>query len=95
MQAIEAAMEILLDFAAEDGETLVLFTSDHETGGLALSIASGKNTELRSIWATTDHTGTVVPLLAFGPGSEVLDGIHANWEIGRLLSQMLQRSLNF
>lgn len=90
MQAIEAAVEILLEFAVEDGETLLVFTSDHETGGLALSIVGGNNSELRSIWATTDHTGSVVPVLAFGPGSEAFDGIHANWEIGRLLGRSLQ-----
>ena len=90
MQAIEATLEILLDFAAEDGETLLIFTSDHETGGLALSIANNKNSELRSIWATTDHTGSVVPVLAFGPGSDAFGGIRANWEIGRLLGRNLQ-----
>lgn len=90
MEAIEAAVEILLEFAVEDGETLLVFTSDHETGGLALSIVGGKNSELRSIWATTDHTGSVVPVLAFGPGSDAFDGIHANWEIGRLLGRSLQ-----
>jgi hypothetical protein len=29
-------------------------------------------------------------VLAFGPGSDAFDGIHANWEIGRLLGWSLQ-----
>lgn len=91
MQAIEAALEILLDFAADDGETLLVFTADHETGGLALSIANRSNSDLRSIWATSDHTGSAVPVLAFGPGSDAFGGIHTNWEIGRLLGQALQQ----
>ena len=94
MQAIEVAVEILLDFAAANGETLLVFTSDHESGGLALSIAGGRNSELRSIWATTGHTGSVVPVLAIGPGSAAFGGIHANWEIGRLLGHALQQPSN-
>lgn len=90
MQAIEATLEILLDFAAENGETLLVFTSDHETGGLALT-ASGRNSELRPIWSTTGHTGSPVPVFAIGPGSEAFAGIHTNWEIGRLLRRALQR----
>lgn len=88
MEAIEATLELILDFAAEDGETLVVFTSDHETGGLALS-ARGRNQKLHAIWSTSDHTGTAVPLLAIGPGSEAFVGSHANWEIGRLLTRAL------
>lgn len=89
MQAIEASLEILLDFAAEDQETLLVLTSDHETGGLVLGAGPGGNTRLKSSWTTTGHTGTVVPVLAFGPGASAFGGIHANWEIGRLLRQRL------
>jgi alkaline phosphatase len=91
MQAIEATLETLLDFAIEDGETLLVFTSDHESGGLALSSPGNRNYELRPIWSTFDHTGAPVPVLAIGPGAEVFAGIHTNWEIGRLLRRSLQR----
>ena len=63
---------MVLDFASEGGETLVVFTSDHETGGLALSIADWHNMQLEAIWASQDHTGSVVPVLAFGPGADRL-----------------------
>jgi alkaline phosphatase len=89
MQAIETTLEILLDFATTDGETLLVFTSDHETGGLALSIAGRHNWELEAIWPTRDHTGVAVPVLAFGPGAEAFGGIRANWETGKLLRGML------
>jgi alkaline phosphatase len=91
MQAIEATLEILLDFADRDGETLLVFTSDHETGGLALSSPAGRNLELRPIWSTAHHTGAPVPIFAIGPGAVAFDGIHTNWEIGRLLQRSLRQ----
>jgi alkaline phosphatase len=36
LQAFVAAVAVARDFAAADGETLVVVTADHETGGLAL-----------------------------------------------------------
>jgi len=92
MQVIEATLEILLDFAADNEEALLVFTSDHETGGLALSIANGRNSELEAIWSTTGHTGVAVPVLAFGPGADAFEGIHADWELGRLFAGMLRHS---
>ena len=90
MEAIEATLAGLLDFAEESQDTLLVFTSDHETGGLALSIGDRTNSSLRALWATADHTGVSVPLLAYGPGSELFAGIHATWEVGRLLAEMLR-----
>ena len=43
----EKMLKIVLDFAEKDGNTLVVVTADHETGGLVLTggdIANGKNT---------------------------------------------------
>ncbi len=91
LEALDTTLEMVLDFASEDGETLVVFTSDHETGGLALSIADWHNMQLEAIWASRDHTGSVVPVLAFGPGAEVFGGSHANWELGRLLGRTLRQ----
>lgn len=91
LEALEATLELVLGFASEGGETLVVFTSDHESGGLALSIASRHNMRLEAIWASRDHTGSVVPVLAVGPGAEAFAGSHAGWEIGRLLGGTLRR----
>lgn len=91
MQAIEATLETVLDFADENGETLVVFTSDHESGGLVLTSPGARNDELRPIWTTYDHSGVPVPVLAIGPGADAFAGIHPNWEIGRLLNRSLRR----
>lgn len=91
LEALEATLEPVLDFAAENGETLVVFTSDHETGGLALSIDGNRNMTLQAIWATRDHTGSVVPVMAYGPGAAAFSGSRTNWELGRALGRMLHQ----
>ena len=91
LEALEATLELVLDFASEGGETLVVFTSDHETGGLALSIADYYNMQLEAVWASRDHTGVVVPVLASGPGADAFAGSRTNWELGRLLGRTLRR----
>lgn len=91
MQALEATLSLVLDFAESNGETLVLFTSDHETGGLALSISDNTNNNLEAIWSSVDHTGVAVPVMAYGPGAGNFTGIHSSAQLGQLLMQMLNK----
>ncbi len=90
MQAIEATLDVVLDFADQHGDTLVVFTSDHETGGLVVSVSDSSNRSLRALWATSSHTGVSVPVMAIGPASELFAGSRANWQLGRLLAGLLR-----
>lgn len=77
----DAAIKTALDFALEDGETLVVVTADHETGGM--NILSGKTEEeLKIVWTTDYHTGIPVPLMAFGPHAIEFTGWMDNTEVG-------------
>ena len=70
---------MVLDFAENDGNTLVIVTADHETGGLTLPGSSdilGDSTATH--FSTTHHTGIMVPVYAKGPGSEVFAGTYEN-----------------
>ncbi len=78
-----------LDFAKEDGSTLVVVTADHETGGLALVGRNPDGSDMQAAWTSEDHTGVMAPLFAFGPGSARFGGIHRNDEIGRMLFQLI------
>ena len=69
-----------LDFAKADGNTLVIVTADHETGGLAINPGSKKG-EIHTEFTTNGHTGTLVPVLAYGPGAENFKGIYENTAI--------------
>jgi alkaline phosphatase len=71
----------VLDYAHKDGNTLVVVTADHETGGLALK---ENPTQLKSFiphYTYNEHTGIMVPVFAFGPGAEAFGGVYENTEI--------------
>jgi len=70
-----------LRFADEDGETLVIVTADHETGGLTLLDGSIKNGYVLGNFSTNDHTGTPVPVFAYGPHSADFRGVYPNTAI--------------
>ncbi|MCB0661106.1 MAG: alkaline phosphatase [Saprospiraceae bacterium] len=70
----------VLDFAQADGETLVVITADHETGGFAINPGSTKE-EIIAAFTTKNHTGTMIPVFAYGPGASLFSGIYENTEI--------------
>mgnify|MGYP001124976163 CR=1 FL=1 len=73
----DKTLGVALDFAERDGNTLVVVTADHETGGFALS--SGENyNDLAGTFSTGGHTSDLIPVFAFGPGSEAFAGIYEN-----------------
>ena len=89
LKSIQETLAHILTFSEKDGETLVLFTSDHETGGLAAAVDFGDYPNMQIIWSTRDHTATVVPILAKGPGGEYFADVKRNWQIGSLLKSLI------
>lgn len=79
----------VLSFARSDGSTAVIVTADHETGGLALVGQNPDGSDVTGLWVSGDHTASMVPVLAAGPGSARFGGIHRNDEIGQLLQALL------
>ncbi|MEH3115173.1 alkaline phosphatase [Pedobacter terrae] len=70
-----------LRFADQDGETLVIVTADHETGGLTLLDGDAKKGLVRGEFSTNDHTGIMVPVFAYGPGAQNFNGVYPNHQI--------------
>jgi len=71
----------VLDFADKDGNTLVVITADHETGGLAINGGNSKTGEVNGGFTTKGHTGIMIPVFAYGPGAENFTGFYENTEI--------------
>lgn len=83
----DKAIGVALEFAREDGRTLVVITADHETGGVTI-IGGNRNTkDVKLAFSTTDHTAVAVPVFAYGPGSGKFTGIYDN-------TQVFQKILN-
>jgi alkaline phosphatase len=79
----------VLDFAKENGETLVIVTADHETGGFTLSADSGDYNKIKPKFSTKGHSATMVPLFADGPGAALFAGIYENTAIYTKIKSLL------
>jgi alkaline phosphatase len=81
MQDFDNAIGRALEFARKDGNTLVVVTADHETGGFALKEGSYKDRTVVGSFTSKEHTGVMVPVFAYGPGAEEFMGIYENTAI--------------
>ena len=70
-----------LRFADSNGETLVIVTADHETGGLTLLDGDLKKGYVDGSFSTNDHTAVMVPVFAYGPHALDFRGVYENTEI--------------
>ena len=85
----DKAIGTVLEFAAEDRETLVIVTADHETGGLAIHGGDLKKGTMEGGFTTKGHSATMVPVFAFGPRAEEFGGIYDNTEIFKKITKLL------
>ncbi len=76
-QVIGKAME----FADSNGETLVIVTGDHETGGLTLTGGDYGTGMINGQFSTGGHTAIPVPVFAYGPQSQLFGGVYENTDI--------------
>lgn len=79
----------VLDFAIRDKETLVIVTADHETGAFALSMGDHDYNKIKPTIYSGDHTATMVPVFAFGPGANAFGGVYENTEIYHKIMALL------
>lgn len=78
----DKAVGVALDFAKKDGNTLVIVTADHETGGLAIDGGSIRRGVVRASFSPRqNHTATPVPVFAYGPGAQKFTGFYENTEV--------------
>jgi Alkaline phosphatase len=82
----DKAIKVAFDFADKNPGTLVIVTADHETGGLTLTANS---TDVKYHFSTGGHTGTMVPLYAYGAGAEHFSGIMENTDIPKRMMKLL------
>ena len=80
-----------LKFADSNGETLVVVTADHETGGLTLLDGDLSTGHVLAVYNSDDHTPTVVPVYAYGPGSREFIGTYLNIEIARTIKKLVTK----
>lgn len=90
MMDFDRAIGQALEFAHADGETLIVVTADHETGGMAISGGDIEKGTVSAEYTTGGHTAVMVPVFAYGPGAENFTGILKNTEIGKRIIELVQ-----
>ena len=88
MRDFNNTLNVVLDFAEKDGNTLVVVTADHETGGLTIVDPEGKYTRTDFKWTTGSHSAVFVPIFSYGPGAENFSGIMDNTEIMKKIMEI-------
>ena len=78
---LDKAIGKALEYAVNDGNTLIVVTADHETGGLSVLGGNPEKGIVNGVFSTEDHSAVMVPVFAYGPGAEVFNGIYNNTEV--------------
>lgn len=85
----DRAISEAIRFADASENTLVIVTADHETSGLSLPQGNLAKKTIEGDFTTFDHTGSLVPLFAYGPKSGVFQGVYDNTEVFHKILQVL------
>jgi len=89
VREFDEAVRFAVGWAEDRGDTLVVVTADHDTGGLGV-VDGGYDDGVAEVrWASDNHTAQWVPLFAFGPGAEQFSGVIENSDIGVLIAKLL------
>jgi alkaline phosphatase len=76
LEEFDRAVKIALDYAKADGETLVVVTADHETGGIIQTLEGAYN------FTQGSHSSDDVPVLVYGTNKLIkIDEKLNNYEI--------------
>lgn len=94
MKEFEQTLQTLINYVNNHPETLLVVTADHETGGTAVSYKShavGEKVPVQLSFSTKGHSGTVVPIFAYGAGSKTFGGIMKNIDIPKKIEELINK----
>jgi alkaline phosphatase len=98
MDEFSRVVDRALKFAESNQDTLVIVLSDHETGGLLIETDTWERNpqprnKMKISWNTAvglgTHTGTMIPVFAYGPGAENIGGVMDNTDIFFIMEEAL------
>lgn len=85
---VDWATKFAVEYARKRGDTLVLVTADHETGGITCGFTNQPPGKLVMDYATVSHTAIPVEFLAYGPGSEAFNRKLDNTDIANTIARL-------
>ena len=87
---MDMALGAALEFAVKDGETLIICTADHETGGMSCESGDISSDLIVADYTTKHHTGVMIPVFSNGPGADRFNGIYENTELFYKMKDLLK-----
>lgn len=94
MQEFGRTLNAMIDYVNNHPETLLVVTADHETGGTGVYYnghTPANEGPLRLKFSTSGHTGTVVPIFAYGAGAENFAGVMKNTDIPGRIDELIRK----
>ena len=94
MQEFGRTLRAMIDYVNNHPETLLVVTADHETGGTGVYYnghTPANEGPLRRKFSTSGHTGTVVPVFAYGAGAENFAGVMKNIDIPEKIDALIRK----
>ena len=85
----DKAIAEAIKFADEDGNTLVVISADHETGGMVVMNGDPKKGNEEGLYVSTWHTATPVPIFAYGPHAQDFMGVQGNEQVAQKILKLL------
>ena len=93
MHEFDRTLKALVAYVNQHPNTLLVVTADHETGGTSVSYKSypvNQPEGMQLSFSTKGHSGTVVPIFAYGAGAEKFAGIFQNREIPGIIEELIK-----
>jgi alkaline phosphatase len=99
--AFDAAIGEAMEYQRSDSTLAIIVTADHDTGAPALTDTEKGYPPVESagslldkdygflVWLSRNHAGTMVPIIARGPGDEIFAGIRDNTDTNRGMVRLL------
>lgn len=99
MHDFDRVIGLALDYAEKQGNTIVIVTADHETGGFSLAAKKSDDGnspyhEVMTTFSTGGHTSTLIPVFSKGPGEELMDGIYENSDLFHKMLEVSKMGAN-
>jgi alkaline phosphatase len=90
MLDFDKTIEAVLNYAEKDGNTLVIITADHETGGMTILNGTFGSDDMKTVFTSKNHSGIPVPVFAYGPGAENFTGFMENTSFKNKIEKLLK-----
>ena len=93
MHEFDRTLKALIAYVNKHPNTLLVVTADHETGGTCVSYKSHPVNQpegMQLSFNTKGHSGTVVPIFAYGAGAENFAGIFKNKNIPGIIEELIK-----